>query len=151
MSFAETIVTTLNADVTLEAILTGGIHNFPDAGRNGLNRIQIPGAFDPKVGLVKPLCIVAEFDETPDGQIVDTQTAIVSTVVQIVTRIYDNGDSGYTNIINAYQRIYKLLAFQPISGAIQILPGRVLKDRRDSLLKDSCYYDLYWTVHGYHS
>jgi|SRR5579859_1611241 len=147
-SFAQAIVDKLNADATLLTTLTGKAHNFSDGGKNGLSRIQIPGTFDPTTGLIKPVCLVAEFPEVADNQIVDTQTGYHSTVTQIVMRIWDNGNKSYDDINTCFNRIYSLLAYQQVPGAFQILFRRVLRDRRDPLLKDAAYYEAYFDVFG---
>src|SRR5260221_1956149 len=136
-SFAQEIVNLLNADTTLSSILTGGVWNFSDGGKNGLSRIQIPGTFDNQTGLIKPVCRVAEFREVADKQTVDTQTGYHSRVTSVVMRIWDNGNNGYGTINTAFQRIYQLLAYQQVTGACQILFQRVLRDKRDPLLKDA--------------
>src|SRR5437879_5770749 len=110
-SFAQSIVDLLSTDTTLAGILTGGVWNFSDGGKNGLSRIQIPGTFDNQTGLIKPVCLVAEFREAADNQIVDTQTGYHSTVTSVVMRIWDNGNNGYGTINSAFQRIYQLLAY----------------------------------------
>lgn len=147
-SFASTIVGILSTDVTLQTLLTGGVHLYTDGGKDGLNRIQVPAGFDPQMGLIKPLCIVAEFPEIADNQIVDTASGYHSTVTTVVMRIYDNGNLGYGTIEAAYKRIYTLLAYKQITGSFQVLWQRVLRDRRDALNKDAGFYEVYWNVHG---
>lgn len=147
-SFAQAIVNLLNADATLLTTLTGGAHNFSDGGKNGLSRIQIPGTFDPQTGLLKPVCLVAEFAEVSDNQIVDTMTQYHSTVTPVVMRIWDNGNNGYSAINTCFQRIYTLLAYQQVTGAFQILFKGVLRDQRDPLIKDAGYYQASFDVHG---
>ena len=148
MSYEQVVTDLLNADTALLSILTGKVHTFSAAGRNGLNRLAIPGAFDPNLGFLKPACVVAQMDEM-DGNAIHVPVAgYTYTITPVITRIYDNGDNGYATIETAYQRIYQLLAYQQINGSFQVLWKHTTKDRREDALKNAAYYDVFWNVHG---
>lgn len=149
MSYASEIVTVLTADPTLMSILTGNVLNFPDSGRKGLTRTQVADAYDPIVGLLKPIAIVLEANEAADGQAVDGAGVYMSTQTPISIYVYDHGDSGYGQIELAYNRIYTLLHGQQIPGAFKVYWQSTLRDRREKNLKDACYYRIDFRVYGY--
>jgi hypothetical protein len=151
MSYVQPVVDFLNADATLMAILTGGCWNFSDAGRNGLNRLQVPGAYDPISGFLKPVGIVAEMDAELDGEQVSPNTGRFSQQASIYIRIMDHGDNGYGTIQQASDRIKTLLNCKPqiIANAWQLILKKTLEDRREGLLKDACYYQQLYIVHGW--
>ena len=157
MSYADEVVALLNADATLTSLLPGGVHNFPEAGRKGLNRVQIPGAFDPKVGLLNPCALVLELAETPTGEAVHMPNGYMSTIVPEVIFVYAQGDndadgnSPYTIIENAYNRIYSLLHGAQINGAFQVLWKSTVRDKREPDLHDAAYYRSIFNVHGFRS
>lgn len=151
MTYASAIVTRLNADATLMSYLTGGVHDFSDVGRKGINRLQVPGAYSETSGLLKPVAVVIEADETPDGQAVNASDGFMSTVTPIYIFIYDSGDAGYATIKTVYDRIYSLLHTKQLPGAFQILWTGTQRDKREPLLKDAGFYRADFRVHGYRS
>jgi hypothetical protein len=155
MSYADAIVTLLNADAVLTTLLPGGVHNFPEAGRKGLNRVQIPGAFDPKVGLLNPSALVLELQEMPTGEAIHMPNGYNSTIVPEVIFIYAqgdndaNGNSPYTIIENAYKRIYTLLHGTQITGSFQVLWKSTVRDKREPDLHDAAYFRATFDVHAF--
>jgi hypothetical protein len=151
MSYVQPVVDFLKLDATLTGLLTGSIYNFTDAGRNGLNRLQLPGAYDSTTGFVKPVAIIAEMDEMMDLEAVSPNTGRFSIQSQIYIRILDHGDHGYGVISQASARIKVLLNCKPqiISNCWQMIYRRSLQDRREPLLKDACYYQDQYDVHGW--
>jgi hypothetical protein len=149
MSYGAAIVTLLNADSTLTALLTGGIYEFEYSGRKGLNRIEVVQAYVQKTGLLKPLCIIYEAAAIDTGEVHSPSTGRVSTITPITGWIYDQGDSGYGTIASAEQRIYHDLAFTRLTGALQILWGQTIKDKREPLLEDAGYFQFECRVHGW--
>lgn len=149
MSYSASIVALLNADATLVALLTGGIYGFEYAGRKGLNRIEVVQAYIKKTGLLKPLCIIYESAAIPTGEAINPATGYMSTVTPIRGWVYDDGDAGYGTVATAEARMYRDLNFCRLSGAFQILWGTTLKDRREPLLDDACYYEFDAKVHGW--
>ncbi len=151
MTYASAIVTKLTADTTLMATLTGGVHDFSDVGRKGLNRLQVPGAYSEATGLLKPVAVVIEADETPTYEAVNASDGYMSTVTSVYIFIYDHGDNGYATIKTAYDRIYALLHAKRIAGAFQVLWVGAQRDKREPLLKDAGFYRADYRVHGYRS
>lgn len=148
-TYAQAIVDKLTADATLMALLTGKVWNYPISGRKGMNRTQMPDAFDSVTGLIKPCCVVLELNESPTGEAIDATSGYMSTIVPIWTWIYDDGDHGYATIDAAYNRIYSLLNMQPLAGAFQVLWKGAIKDKREPDLSDASYYRADWRVHGF--
>lgn len=149
------IVALLSADALLASLLPGGVYLFPSSGRKGLNRIQIPGAFDPQVGLLKPIAMVYEAREEPTGEAVHMPMGYLSTVTPESVLIYAQGDpdadgvNPYTIIRNAHDRIKALLHGQQIDGAFQILYKDVIRNKREPNLKDAAYWMAMYDVHGW--
>lgn len=151
MSYVASVVTFLSADVTLTTLLTGGIHDFADAGRKGLNRLQLPGAYSDTTGFLKPVALVAEMDDFMNGEQVSPNTGRFSIESQIYIRILDHGDNGYATVNSASNRIRALLNCKPqiIANAYQLIWKKTLEDRREPNLKDACYYQQLYQVHGW--
>ena len=151
MSYVQSVVDFLNADATLMAVLTGGVWNFSAAGRKGLNRLQLPDAYSDNTGFLKPVAMVAEMDEFMDEEEVSPNTGRFSVQSQIYIRILDHGDRGYNTIDTASDRIKVLLNCKPqiIANAYQLIWRKTLKDRREPNLKDACYYQQLYQVHGW--
>ena len=151
MGYAQPVVDFLKLDATLVSYLTGGIYIFSDAGRNGLNRLQIPGAYDSTTGFVKPVAIVAEMDLSLDQESVSPNTGRFSVTSDVFIRIMDHGDNGYDTIALAASRIKTLLHCKPqiIANAWQLILTKTMEDRRETVLKDSCYFQQQFQVHGW--
>ena len=58
MDNAAACVTILNNSSALLDVLTGGVFEFQDQGRKGLNRIAVLQAFIQASGLLKPVCVL---------------------------------------------------------------------------------------------
>lgn len=151
MSYVQPVVNFLSLDTILTGYLTGGIHNFSDAGRNGLNRLQLPGAYDSVTGFVKPVAFVAEMDMEMDEQEVSPNTGRFSVQSSIFIRVIDHGDNGYGTVDLASKRIFAILNCKPqiIANAYQLIWRKTLKDRREPQLKDACYYQELYRVYGW--
>lgn len=151
MSYVQPVVDFLKLDTTLTGYLTGGIFNFSDAGRNGLNRLQLPGAYDQVTGFVKPVAFVAEMDEDMNQEQVSPSTGRFSIQGSIYIRILDHGDNGYDTIDLASKRIKAILNCKPqiIANANQFILKKTLEDRREPQLKDATFYQMLFEVHGW--
>lgn len=147
-SFGTSIVTLLKDDTTLYGVVEGRIYEYPETGRKGLTRLLTPDAFDEKSGLLKPIVLVLETDDTADGQIVGLSTSYVT---PIAVFIYDKGttDVKYDSIIAAHDRIYSLLHLTQIANAAQVLYQRTVKYKREPNLGDAAYWRAMYNVHAY--
>lgn len=93
--------TRMEADVTIMAILTGGVHAYGSLGPQGITRETVPAAFDAN-GYLKPCCIVKQRAAVPDGAVDDFQTQEAS--ARQVVELWYYQDSGYTSIDAALPR-----------------------------------------------
>lgn len=148
-TYGESITAILKADTALSAVLVGGVYNYPEMGPKGLNRIMQADAYDPQIGLLNPICIVLETDETIDGQAVDGGGLWMSTQTPVSTWIYEAGQKGFGIVQQAYDLIYPLLQAQQIPGAFQILLKRTARNKREPLLKDAALFRADWIVYGF--
>jgi hypothetical protein len=148
--YAQQIVTYLKTDVTLAAIVTGGVYNYPDTGRKGLTKLLAPVAFSEVDGMIKPAAVVLQLKSVNDNQIVNPTDGYNSTVTPINIWIYDRGttDTGYENIKAAAARIYQLLAFTQLTNMFQILYDGTIKDKREPDLKEAAFYVVRFKVYG---
>ena len=93
--------TVMEADATLMAILTGGVHTRESLGDEGLARETVPTAFDSN-GFLKPCSVVRQRAAVNDGAVDDMQAQEAS--VQQVVELWFYDDSGFTNIDSAKAR-----------------------------------------------
>jgi len=107
----------LEADGTLLATATGGIYDFDETERLGINRTTLPGAFDANL-IIKPCVLVKLRSEVPDDVLADDPSQYVS-----LTAIYEfwcYEDNGFTNIDTMLARIYTLMQGVQVSGTFQM-------------------------------
>jgi len=147
-TYAESMVTLCKANNPLMAVLTGGIYNYEDTGRKGMNRVVLPFAYNEQTGLVAPVAIFLELDETADNQAVDA-AGYQTTQTPVLCWVYDSGNNGFGTVRTASQSIIKLLNFQQIPGAFQVIYQSVLQNKREPALNDASYYRLKFNVQGF--
>lgn len=94
----------LEGDVTLAAILTGGVYS-----RAGISRTLTPDAFDSK-GAIKPCAVVTEEATNRIGHREDKME-----MVSLVVWLYEDEGSGYTLIDTAKMRVRALLHDQTVT------------------------------------
>ena len=82
MTILANIKTVLEADTTLLALATGGIWDFDETKRLGLNRTTQPTAFDSN-GIIKPCVLLKTRSEIPDGFLMDDDGQVASAVSTI--------------------------------------------------------------------
>lgn len=152
MNYADAVVAMLKANSTLVGLLTGGIYNYPEGGRKGINRTSLPAAYENAIGatqgLLKPLAIVYVGDEVPDNQIVSPNTGVKSVYLPTLVWIYDDGSKGYGVISAAHDIVYTLLADQRIEGGFQALYRNTLPFKREQDMQDACYYRARFDIFG---
>lgn len=117
MSALSSIKTRLEADATLLATATGGIWDFTETGRLGINRTNTPSAFD-AVGIIKPCVLLRLRSATPDGVLQDDSGQYQS--VREVVEIWFYEDSGYSVIETMRTRCYVLLQATQVTGVFAI-------------------------------
>lgn len=117
MTVLANIKAVLEADGTLLATATGGIYDFDETERLGINRTTLPGAFDANL-IIKPCVLVKLRSEVPDDVLADDPSQYVS-----LTAIYEfwcYEDNGFTNIDTMLARIYTLMQGVQVSGTFQM-------------------------------
>lgn len=113
MSIETTLAAILAADATLLATATGGVHTFNSTGRLGINRTNVPNAFDGN-GIIKPCVLVRLRSSNPDPAIQDDDGQYVAARSMVECWLYQ--DSGYTAIETMHDRIYALLHAKRFGG-----------------------------------
>lgn len=117
MTILSSIKTLLEADATLLATATGGVWDFSETGRMGINRTNTPAAFD-SAGIIKPCVLVRARAMNPDFILRDPSGKYNSARQVIECWLYE--DSGYSNIATMKQRIYALLAESRVTGTFWV-------------------------------
>lgn len=116
-----TITATLEADATLMAILTGGVHDGVE-----ISRQDTPGAFDANEE-IEPCALVKLTTEVPDGP------HDAGAVQYFNIFLYER--SGFTNIDAARARIWTLLHKQKLgSGTYEVAHADDVLDQEEPAL-----------------
>lgn len=120
--------TRMDADVTLTAILTGGVYTAGAVGIEGISRDTTPLAFD-AAGRLKPSALVRQRGLVPTGDVLDpiTQQASASQVVEIY--VYQR--QGYTSIDTALARLYTLFQGYQFSDSFEVFYANQIDRERD--------------------
>jgi hypothetical protein len=100
MAFLGDVQTVLEADATLMALLTGGVHIQTE-----ITRQYTPSAFDAN-GEIEPCCLINFESEAAAGPFEDSS--------QVYFRVFFYERSGYVSIDSARDRVYTLLHRQRI-------------------------------------
>lgn len=117
MTILSAIKTVLEADATLLATATGGIYDFNETGRIGVNRTNTPSAFDAN-GVIKPTILVRARALVPDFVLRDSSGQYSSARQTI--EVYYYQDSGYSTIATLKDRVYALLHETQVTGAFLV-------------------------------
>lgn len=117
MSALSSIKTRLEADATLLATATGGVWDFAETGRLGINRTNTPTAFDSS-GIIKPCVLLRLRSATPDYVLQDDTSQYQS--VREVIEVWFYEDSGYSAIETMRTRCYALLHATQVAGVFAI-------------------------------
>jgi len=114
MTIETTLRAHLVADLTLSALLTGGLYAFDALGPLGLSRSNqaTAAAFDD--GEVLPCAVVKARGAQPSGGIADPNRATRS--IRQVVEVYLYQAGGYATIESAAARIRALLDMQVVDG-----------------------------------
>lgn len=108
----------LEADATLSTLASGGIYDFTETGRLGINRTTVPGAFFSN-GIIKPTILVKQRSAVKDEILQDDATQYVTVREMIECWMYD--DTGYAIIEVMRARIFTLLHAVQVSGTFIVL------------------------------
>ena len=118
MSTQSAIKARLEADATLVATATGGIYDFDETGRLGINRGNTPAAFDATTGVIKPTVLVRLRSRNPDFVLQDDTSQYQS--VRDMVELWFYQDSGYTTIETMRDRCFALLHATQVTGAFAV-------------------------------
>lgn len=129
MALEDSVVTLLETDATLMAILTGGVWSSGKVGSLGITREAAPGAFGTG-GWLKPTALVRQRALVPDGAVRDGMAQQLSTVQIVEVWLYE--DAGFANIDAARARIYALLEGVSVSGSFPLELVNLIDRERDA-------------------
>lgn len=115
----------LEADSTLLALATGGVWDWDETGRMGINRNNTAAAFTS--GIIKPCILLKLRTSVPFGGVADDSLKVVSAREMLEVWAYQ--DNGYSTIKSMLDRVYADLQGQPLGGyvcrwALSIQPTR---------------------------
>ena len=147
MSTLAAIKTVLESDGTLLALATGGIWDFDETGREGLNRTTTPAAFDAN-GILKPSVLLRLRSDVPDYVLADDSEQYVSTKEMIEAWIVS--DRSHSTIESIGNRIYALLHATQTGGSFAVRWAGTFRGDRDTAL-DGVWDRLEFQVTTYRS
>jgi hypothetical protein len=130
----------LEADGTLLATATGGIWDFDETGRLGINRTTAPAAFDANE-IIKPCVLLKLRSSEPDQALVDEGTRYQSVNEALEVWFYE--DTGYSNIETMRDRVWILLHAVQLSGTFMCLWTGDVRQARDTDLDASVERSVY--------
>ena len=117
MGILSTVKALLEADATLLATATGGVWDYDETGRMGINRTTTKAAFDSDKR-IKPCVLLKTRDRVPDGALADDASQLLSYRQILEVWLYE--DTGYANIDTMADRVYVLLHGKRISGTFHV-------------------------------
>lgn len=98
--------TRMAADVTLMAILTGGVYTAGELGRNGsINRQDTPNAFDATTGRLKPCAFIRQRAIVPDGGLLDMMVQDATAQQTVMIFVYQDAAYDQIDLALARQRV----------------------------------------------
>jgi hypothetical protein len=115
MTNLATVKAVLEGDATLLTTATGGVWDFIELGRMGLNRSnsQASGAFD-SVGQIKPCVVVKARTDLPFGEIADDPAQVVGMREMVECWFY--ADNSFAAINTLKDRVFTLLHGKQLAG-----------------------------------
>lgn len=147
---ADTIKTLLDADVTLTALLTGGIYTNTTISEIAVNRHTSPSAFQPgNLSFLRPLLIINQRVERPMGGLADSDTSYQSTYQIVELWYYNDRGAGYATLDSAASRVYTLLNGERLTGAFDVrrishLASRDSAYQNAPIINDEYAIVAYW-------
>lgn len=113
LSSAKTI---LEADVTLLALATGGIWDWDETGRMGINRSNSATAAAWGTTTIKPCLLLKLRSSVAFGDIADDAARV--TGARDMLEVWAYQDSGYSTIQSMLARVYTLLQGKQLGGFV---------------------------------
>lgn len=116
MDYSQAVYDKLAADVTLLALLSGGIyHNLAE---EGLNREGTPDAYDAD-GFLLPTLVVTGRDTVPTMELRDPGTQLATTNQVVELWFYNDRSGIYPD--TAHDRAYALLHDRQVTGTFKVI------------------------------
>jgi len=119
----------LEADATLLATSTGGVWDYDETGRLGINRTTTPGAFDDNK-VIKP-CVLLRLRSSEPNPFLQDEGARYSGVTEML-EVWFYEDSGYSNIETMRDRVWTLLHAVQLSDTFMCLWAGDVRGGRDT-------------------
>jgi hypothetical protein len=137
----------LEADTgTLVPLATGGIWDWDETGRMGINRSNTltAAAFDATSRIIKPCLLLKLASSTPFGDVADDSAKVVS--VREVLEVWGYQHTGYSTIKSMLDRAYTLLQGERLGGFKCRFAQKVQPSVRDIEMDASVEYDRYAAI-----
>ena len=103
----------LEADATLLALATGGVWDWNETGRMGINRTNTAAAFT-STGIIKPCILLKLRSSVPFGDIADDSAQVIS--LREMLEIWLYADNTFTAIESMRARVFTLLHGKQLTG-----------------------------------
>lgn len=129
----------LEADATLLTTATGGVYDYDETGRLGINR-TLTSAFDSNE-IIKPCILIKSRSSEPTLGIVDEGARYQSVNEMLEVWFYE--DDGYSNIETMRDRVWTLLHAVQLSGTFMCLWAGDIRQARDTDLDASVERSVY--------
>lgn len=108
--------TLLEADGTLTALATGGIYDWDETGRMGINRSNSATSAAFTSGIIKPCLLLKLRTSVPFGGIADDPGQIVT--ARDMLEVWAYQDNAYSTIKSMLARVYVLLQGKQVGGFV---------------------------------
>jgi len=106
----------LEADSTLLALATGGIYDYDETGRMGINRTNSATSSAYSGGIIQPCLLLKLRTSVPFGDIADDVRQV--TGARDMLEVWAYQDNGYSTIKSMLDRVYMLLQGKQVGGAV---------------------------------
>lgn len=141
LSDAKTI---LEADATLLALATGGIYDWDETGRMGINRSNSATSAAFSNGIVQPCVLLKLASSVAFGEVADDAAKV--TGARDVLEVWAYQDSGYATMTSMLDRVFTLLQGQQLGGFVCRWTQKVRPPVRDIEIDANVEYDRYAVV-----
>lgn len=141
MSSLSSAKTILEADATLLALATGGIYDWDETGRMGINRSNTATSAAFSSGIIQPCILLRLSVSTPIGEIADDVAKV--TGARDVIQVWAYQDSSFSTITSMLDRVYTLLQGQQLGGFVCRWLRKVQPPVRDIELDANVEHDDY--------
>lgn len=138
---SDAIKTLLAADATLTAILTGGVHEYTQIGKDVITPQSLPASAYDASGYLKPIALVKARSENKFGDGYDGANKF--TTVRDVVEVYllRDGDATAVTLNTASDRVESLLYNVFVGGGWAKI-FNIISDQRESDLNNALWIRL---------